>query len=333
MYRGLGVDKKVRDKDAACIFRALRCPTTWQDAEACYMVRAMQYLLGPGGGRLRPSFAADALKTAKAYYVGDLEELELILATSVAKGGRRRAAMSTNGTAANAAANAAANPMMVRGLTVIRSAPRERASARNRTNAGSRGSKLMTTTTSRSRSREGGAMAAGAGPTAATSVAGEAEGRTTRTATATAPATSHATVAHGHSATSTDAATHKASSTSRAPSIWNTAVRFEHHLAHEHAQSKVADSKPAHEHAMQLHKRPVFDDEDHGGARYSGMSWAPIMHQPRTGGLAGHPSYLPNVGSSKCRAPAHNLRHPLTTSFRHVPCARAAAVVRSVHRH
>ena len=116
-------------------------------------------------------------------------------------------------------------------------------------------------------------MAAGAGPTVATSVAGEAEGRTTRAATA--PATSHATVAHGHATTnvgSTDAAKHKASSTTRAPSIWNTAVRFEHHLAHEHAQSKVADSKPAHEHAMHLHKRPVFDDEDHGGARYSGMS-------------------------------------------------------------
>lgn len=82
---------------------------------------------------------------------------------------------------------------------------------------------------------------------------------------ATAPATSHA------AAPATNAAAHRASS--RAPSMtamWSTAARFEHHLLHEHAQSKVADSKTAHEHAMQLHKRPVFDDDDHGGARYSG---------------------------------------------------------------
>ena len=65
-----------------CFPEALRChrgrnPRNGIDTEACVMLRAMQLLLP--GSRLRPEFAAQAVKTAERQWLGDVDEFRTVV--------------------------------------------------------------------------------------------------------------------------------------------------------------------------------------------------------------------------------------------------------------
>lgn len=91
-----------------CMMRAVRCPTpgtldprSQLDAEACFMLRAMQLLL-PRGGELRAATAAAAAVTAKTRWLGDVSQLAAIL-------GRRPRARHADDKAPRAATDAASS--------------------------------------------------------------------------------------------------------------------------------------------------------------------------------------------------------------------------------